>query len=168
MKGVEHGVFFGNFTCIQGLFCKLHGVCNVLVVVLSSKKSSTRFGFRMRPFDLNAPHSPFISPQALNNRVVEKCLKAEKTQRHQFIMVPFLEPFGLSLQMRVWNRRRAVVVDDELVVRRDTNIKLNSIEHVDGMTKTFQGIFRRWRPRFLRCHGSPFLRPSSKVPAPRC
>ena len=139
MKRVEHGVLTGNIAFVKDFFCEFHRFSDVVVMMTSPKESSTRWGFWMRTFDLYASHFPFITPHRLDGLVVKKGFKTQKSQIDKFVERPLLKPRWFSFTQPLWNGDRAVMVDDELMVGRDSDVKLKDIAEGLGMARSTLG-----------------------------
>ena len=165
MKGVEHGVLTGNIAFVKGLFCELHRFSDMVVVMTSPKESSTCWSFWMRTFDLNASHFPFLTPHRLDGLVVKKSFKTQKSQFGKFVQRPLLKPRWFPFNQRLRNGDRAVMVDDELMVGRDSDVKLNPIKQGECMSQAFEGVFGSRCPFLPPCHTMSCPWPVSKVVA---
>ena len=83
----------------------------------------------MRSLDLNAPHGTTVSPCFEDLPVVKEVVKTEETQPRQIVQCPLFQPGRMALQMFLGHRYGSVVVDDQLVVCGEANVKFDAVKH---------------------------------------
>ena len=118
---------------IKRFFSKLHRVSNVLIVLAPAKITTSRGCFWMRSFDLDATHFSLFCPKTLNGPIGQEVGKAQETKVNEVVVLPLLNPSGWLAKLIFWNRNLPVVVDDQLSVSCNANIKFDAVEHHDGM-----------------------------------
>ena len=163
MERIEHGVFSRNRTLIEGFLCEAHGLRNVAIVMVTTKKAASLCAFWMRSLDLNAPHGTTVSPGFEDFPVVKEVIKTEETQPRQIVQCPLFQPGRMALQVLLGHRYGSVVVDDQLVVCGEANVKFDAVKHGKGVLEAFQRVFRGGFPRAPFLHASTSVRSPSKV-----
>ena len=173
VERIEYGVLFGDAPLVKGCFGHLHRPSNVAIVLVPPPISSSCGGLGMRSLDFDASHFPLLNPLPLDGGVVEEGVKTQKTKVDQGILVPFFNPQRPIVKMDCWDGNISVMVDDQSVIGRDSDIKFNPVEQLNGMLKAFEGVFGGLFPSRLPLHSSAFsglflkVCPSSK-PCENC
>jgi hypothetical protein len=58
--------------------------------------------------------------------------------------------------MDCWDRNISVMVNDQSLIGRDSDIKFNAVEQLNGMLKAFEGVFGGLFPSRLPLHSNAF------------
>jgi len=164
---IEHGVLYRDGPEVKRFMSELHGLGNVAVVLPTPEVASTGGCLRMRSLDFDAPHFSIFGPLTLDFRVVQQIIKGEKAEIHQIIKLPRLHPHWLPFQMEFGNRNIPVMVDHQLTVSGDANIKLDAVKVLNAVAKTRKRVFWRLVPAVFSLHDAPKFRAFSRF-ASRC
>ena len=69
----------------------------------------------------------------------------------------------MTLKVFFGHGNRTIVVNDELAVGRQSNVKFYAVKHRKRMTEAFEGVFGRWFPWRPLVHVQSSPRSPSKV-----
>lgn len=163
VKRVKHHVFVGYALLSQHRVRHLDGVRNVINVGVFAEIAATHWSGWMGAFDLNRAHFPTFQPMMQDHGIVEEALKTNKANVLKFVEGPRLNPSVTPFQMFWRNRDGSVVVDDQLLVFRDSKIEFHAVKVLDGMPQTFNRVFGGLVPSTLRGHDAKMLAPALKL-----
>ena len=87
----------------------------------------------MGAFDLNRSHFSVVDPVILDHGVAKKPLKTKETHLFKLFKGPCFNPTVTAIEVLFGNRNRPVVMNHQLLVVCDADVKFDTVEMLDSV-----------------------------------